>query len=49
MTRWMRVIEDGDHDGFLVHVHADILAVATHLVASLGGRSFVPTLIFPPR
>jgi hypothetical protein len=34
------VIEDGDHDGFLVHVQADILDVATQAVASLRERSF---------
>ena len=36
-------IQHRDHDRFLVHVHADILDVATHSVASLGERSFVPT------
>src|ERR1700758_5803567 len=33
-------IQDGDHNRFLVHVHADILNVATHAVASLRERSF---------
>src|ERR1700730_9326534 len=32
--------EDSDHHRFLVHVHADILDLATHAVASLGERSF---------
>src|ERR1700690_2271686 len=39
-------IEDSDHHRFLVYVHADILDVATHFSCLLGGRSFVPTLIF---
>src|SRR5881227_3357650 len=39
-------IEDGDHGRFLVHVHADILDVATHSVASLGERSFALTESF---
>src|SRR5580700_4982538 len=34
-------IEDGDYNRFLVHVHPDILDVATHAVASLRERSFV--------
>src|SRR5215472_7661913 len=34
-------VQDRDHDRFLVHVHADILDVATHSVASLGERSLV--------
>src|ERR1700730_1161591 len=33
-------IEDSDPHRFLVHVHADILDVATHAVASLRERSF---------
>src|ERR1700736_981427 len=33
-------IEDSDHHRFLMHVHADILDVATHAVASLRERSF---------
>src|SRR5215472_11070602 len=41
-------IEDSDHDRFLVHVHADILNVATHAVASLRERSFaLKTESFP--
>src|ERR1700757_3713955 len=32
-------VEHGDHGRFLVHVHADILDVATHAVASLRERS----------
>jgi hypothetical protein len=40
-------IEDGDHNRFLVHVHADILDVATHAVASLRERSFASTDSFP--
>jgi hypothetical protein len=39
-------IQDRDYNRFLVHVHADILDVATHFSCLLGGRSFVPTLIF---
>jgi hypothetical protein len=27
-------VENGDHHRFLVHVHADILEIATHVVAS---------------
>jgi hypothetical protein len=33
-------IENSDHHRFLAHVHADILHVATHAVASLRERSF---------
>src|SRR5882757_4079075 len=40
-------IQHLDHDRFLVHVHADILDLATHKVASLGERSFAPTESFP--
>src|SRR6266702_2799565 len=40
-------IEDGDYNRFLVHVHADILDVANHSVASLGDRSFASTKSFP--
>jgi hypothetical protein len=32
-----------------VHVHADILEVATHTVASLGERSFALNGVFPSR
>jgi hypothetical protein len=42
-------IEDGDHNRFLVHVHADILDIATHSVASLGERSFALNGVFPSR
>src|SRR5438552_18932339 len=43
-------IQDGDHDRFLVHVHADILDVATHFSCLLWGKGHSsPTLIFPPR
>jgi hypothetical protein len=31
-------IQDGDHNRFLVHVHADILDVATHCSCLLGGK-----------
>src|SRR5215470_9153521 len=31
-------VEDRDHDRFLVHVHADILNVATHFSCLLGGK-----------
>src|SRR6266851_848728 len=31
-------IQDGDHYRFLVHVHADILDVVTHLSCLLGGK-----------
>src|ERR1017187_3698283 len=42
------LIQDGDHNGFLVHVHSDIFDVITHLSCLLGGESsFVPTLVFP--
>ena len=40
-------IEDSDHDRFLVHVHADILDVATHKVASLRERTSRSTESFP--
>jgi predicted RNA methylase len=40
-------IQDGYHNRFLVHVNADILDVATHLVASLRERSFASTGTFP--
>jgi hypothetical protein len=33
-------IAHGNHHRFLVHIHADILDVATHAVASLRERSF---------
>src|SRR2546425_9972725 len=33
------VIQHRDHDRFLVHVHADILDVATHLSCLLGGEA----------
>ena len=33
-------IQGGDHDRFLVHVHADILDVTTHVSCLLGG-SFI--------
>ena len=41
------LIQDGDHNGFLVHVHSDIFDVVTHLSCLLGGEVFVLTLIFP--
>src|ERR1700726_2367993 len=31
-------IQDGDHNGFLVHVHSDIFNVVTHLSCLLGGK-----------
>src|SRR5215468_3297084 len=31
-------VEDRDHDRFLVHVHADILNVTTHVSCLLGGK-----------
>ncbi len=31
-------IQDGDHYRFLVHVHADIIDVATHCSRLLGGK-----------
>jgi len=40
-------VEHGDHSRFLVHVHADILDVATHSVASLREGSFASTESFP--
>jgi hypothetical protein len=40
-------IEDGDYNRFLVHVHADILEVATHSVASLGKDDSRSTESFP--
>jgi hypothetical protein len=40
-------IQNGNHDRFLVHIHADILDIATHSVASLGERSFASTESFP--
>src|SRR6476660_6956848 len=39
----------GDYGRFLVHVHTDILNVATHSVASLGERSFASNGVFPSR
>src|SRR5580698_4386078 len=42
-------IEDGNHNGFLVHVHTDILDVATHAVASLRERSFALNGVFPSK
>src|ERR1700720_5036796 len=39
-------VQHGDHGRFLVHVHADILDVATHSVASLGERSFASNGVF---
>ncbi len=41
------LILDGDHNGFLVHVHSDIFDVVTHLSCLLGGKIFVLTLVFP--
>src|SRR5713226_8132706 len=32
------LIQDGDHDRFLVHVHSDIFDVVTHLSCLLGGK-----------
>src|SRR5262244_4169572 len=32
------VIDNGDHDRFLVHVHSDIFDVTTHLSCLLGGK-----------
>src|SRR5216683_5721560 len=32
-------IQDGDHNGFLVHVHSDIFDVVTHSSCLLGGES----------
>src|SRR5215471_4683331 len=41
-------VEDRDHDRFLVHVHADILDVATHFSCLLGGKiTRRPTESFP--
>src|SRR5215475_14808465 len=41
-------VEDRDHDRFLVHVHADILNVATHFSCLLGGKiTRRPTESFP--
>src|SRR5206468_13119321 len=42
-------VQHRDHGRFLVHVHADILDVATHSVASLGERSFASNGVFPSR
>src|SRR5438309_5963826 len=44
-----RCLHHGDYNRFLVHVHADILDVATHSVASLGERSFALHGVFPSR
>src|SRR3984893_4765936 len=41
------LIQDGDHNGFLVHVHSDIFDVVTHLSCLLGGKVFLLTVIFP--
>jgi hypothetical protein len=35
-------IQDRDHNRFLVHVHADILDVATHFRCLLGGKIIRP-------
>jgi hypothetical protein len=32
------LIQDGDHNGFLVHVHSDIFDLVTHLSCLLGGK-----------
>src|SRR6266568_8490922 len=32
------LIQDGDHNRFLVHVHSDIFDVVTHLSCLLGGK-----------
>src|SRR6266478_4900258 len=32
------LIQDGDHNGFLVHVHSDIFDVVTHSSCLLGGK-----------
>src|ERR1700751_2300513 len=41
-------VEHRDHDRFLVHVHADILDVATHFSCLLGGKiTRRPTQSFP--
>src|ERR1700736_2670121 len=40
------LIQDGDHNGFLVHVHSDIFDVVTHLSCLLGGKEFLLTVIF---
>jgi len=40
-------IQHGDHYRFLMHVHADILDVATHVVASLRERTSRSTESFP--
>jgi hypothetical protein len=42
-------VEDSDYHRFLVHVHADILDVATHAVVSLRERSFALNGVFPSR
>src|SRR5262245_55887075 len=40
-------VEDSNNHRFLVHVHADILEVATHVVASLGREIIRSTESFP--
>ncbi len=40
-------IQDGDHNRFLVHVHADILDVATHFSCLLGESHSCQRLSFP--
>jgi hypothetical protein len=42
-------VEHSDYHRFLVPVHADILDVATHAVASLRERSFALNGVFPSR
>src|SRR4029077_20084233 len=42
-------VQHGDYGRFLVHIHTDILNVATHSVASLGERSFAFNGVFPSR
>ena len=38
MTSFPLLIQDRDHNRFLVYVHADILDVATHFRCLLGGK-----------
>src|SRR5713226_1046268 len=43
------LIQDGDHNRFLVHVHSDIFDVVTHLSCLLGGKSIRANAYLSPQ
>src|ERR1700724_4551487 len=43
------VIEDSDYNRFLVHVHADILNVTTHVSCLLGGKLIRANVYLSPK